>query len=143
MDDLEIHIKDNRNSLKIVSIQRPYPDSDNEWDRDTLNLKVIAHAGAFGGEYSTFTWSHELSNLLKLLNDINDRNYIFELREKTIRMEFRNHNTNNIKVNITVTDDVVFRSWLNFEIIMSAADLKDLVNTLEKILDKYPVQIKS
>jgi hypothetical protein len=143
-----INIVDGQNTLKIKAIKRQYPESPNNWDRDALDLTIIVTAGVFHAEYDSFTYSHEIQHLYKSLCMMKESFEIgntltFELREKTVKLVFQVESNEQIIIEITVTHDAASSVRLSYDISLRRAEFEDLIKDVEKVLEKYPVQLQS
>ncbi len=75
--------------LKLTLWGRPFPDAENEWDRDIIDVDVDALSGLFSASLRTITWSHELALLTGIVTDLERQvgrevDVSFEFREATI-----------------------------------------------------------
>lgn len=46
--------------LIIEFYERPYPNSDSEWDRGAISATVIAQAGPFRARIATLVWDSDI-----------------------------------------------------------------------------------
>ncbi len=129
--------------LSIQLNKRPFPDAENAWDRDAIDVTVTISAGVFDGEFETTIWSHELTFLLNLLKAMDksmgkETEKTFKFREGTILFTFRLTKTGVIEIPCTVCDNPSGDTKLNFTIGADQSYLSQWIEQIAAALKTFP-----
>ena len=136
------------NSIELVLESRPFPDAELDWDRDAIDAVVNVEAGAFRGNFTTTVWSHELTCLRRLLEELGNRvgrdaDAVFRIRESTIRMTFELEKTGHLCVVIEASENPADAAKIQFEIHADQSYIHIWIESIDAALKKFPQRIKT
>ncbi len=144
MKNVKISIDNGLSKISISPLRRPFPNGSSDWDRDYIEVEISVQTGAFNESYKTHTWSHELKNFNNFIVNIQDsEEKVFEFRERTLSLKVLNQTASGVKFEITFSNNASASPRLITVLGLSYAELDKLTESIEKVLDIYPVQMGS
>lgn len=134
-------------AIRFSLLRKPFPDSDNDWDRDAIDSAVFVQAAPFSGEFTTIMWSHELESLRRLLIRLYGRvgsqaSEEFWFRDGAVSMSFVLSGRGTITIKVDVTPNPVEGRTLSFELHADQTYFPIWVDGIDRALTRFPLQIE-
>lgn len=132
------------NELTLAIQGRPFHDADSSWDRDALNVSVIADTGEFRGKVHVFMSSTEIASLHQILVELNEsvgqeKELTFGSMEPAVEISFMLGNRGQLTLNVEVCDGPMYDTRLLFAIEADQSFLPTWIEQVSESLAKYPV----
>jgi hypothetical protein len=130
--------------LTIELHERPYPNSDSEWDRGAIHATVIAEAGPFQARIATLVWDNDINKLLETLKNLSgmvgrEASVVttFGGYEKSVEVGFDLDKRGGLLICVNLVDDPLTTAKLWFEIECDQSYLAGWISDVENVLGSF------
>jgi hypothetical protein len=130
--------------LGLTLIERPFPDAESDWDRDTVRVHVTIEAEDFHGEFGAFTWSHELAHLRRVLQALDEdvldsQERLFRLLDADLWLTFKLGHRGDIELEVESRRGAVpYEARLLYTITADQSYLHQWIRVIDEALTRYP-----
>lgn len=141
MEECFFEIADGEDLLRIDHFSRPYPNADNPWDKNALQVRVSVHAHPFSGSYEADMMTTDFEGFKtefeKLYKDLSGVAR-FNDREGYLDIVTKGDGLGHFVAECVVQSDWVQAPRLTFKLSFDQTFIVELVDQLKTILSKYP-----
>jgi hypothetical protein len=133
--------------FEITLLGRQDPDGTGEWDRDALRAHVAIEAAEFHGSFEIQTFSHELTYLRRLLEELERRageatTLEFRFLEEDTTLSFDQAASGHITLTATSRRGIApYQCELRVAIRVDRGYLPRWIQALDAALERYPLQV--
>jgi hypothetical protein len=127
--------------LIIELHERPFPDSNTEWDRAANRATVTAEAGPFRASFATLVWDRDIARLLETLKNLDNMigrkgsaTTTFGGYEAPVEVVFELDKRGSLSVRVTLVDDPLTTAKLWFVIEADQSYLAGWISDAENLL---------
>lgn len=137
-----LKITDQGSYMEVVPVRYAYPNGDNYWDKNWLDIHINIKAGAFKGSYSCnfqtsdFVTLHE--EIEKLYQNMSYE-FTFSTLEDQIKIHFKGDGLGHIALDCTAMDQAGIGNTLDFELNIDQTYLPQMLIALKNINNLFKV----
>jgi hypothetical protein len=130
------------NYLRLTIIKHQFPNAQDDWDKNILDVKVSVKSGAFLGELDTIfmttdfeSFKQQLRNLYINLNGT----ATFSGYEHSDMIKLRGNGLGHLNVECQLTESNIPLNELKFELDLDQTFLPSIINQINLITKEFPI----
>lgn len=127
--------------LEIGVLNYAYPEANDAYDKNWLNVIIQVKAGAFSGKFDAYFQTADFiglwHQLKELYNDLG-KQFKFSTLEDQLTMDFTGDELGHININVRAQDQAGVGNILEFDLNIDQTDVKVLIDQLNEIIREYP-----
>jgi hypothetical protein len=143
MQDLYFEISDSDNFVRLEPIELLYPDSELDFDNNSIKTKINIKGGAFSGQYIADIMTVDFEKFKQELKPLYDNlkgSATFADIEHAIEIKIKGDGIGHFALNIKACDQPgMYSSELIFSMSFDQTELKILIDQLDNITKKFPI----
>ena len=129
--------------LRLAVLCRPFPDAEDDSDRDVLLAAVTIDQGTYQGGFEMHTSSTELAHLRRLLQELAQRadrptDASFRFVEAVLHLRVQSSRHGFMTMDVEARDQSYEEPALQYSIGFAQSDLRDWIEALDVILEVFP-----
>jgi hypothetical protein len=140
---MTFEIKYGENILAIEPLKYAFPNSETDYSRNLISTKITIKAGKFEGEYIGEIETGDFENFKERLSALNkDLNGFahFDSLEPYLTIKVQGNGLGHFKCDCSAIHNPGFeQTELTFVVQFEQTQIKALINTLDEILQEYPI----
>ncbi|MGG5487113.1 WapI family immunity protein [Gaetbulibacter sp. PBL-D1] len=140
--DIYFEIKDGVNFLRIDVLKQNFPNSELDWDKNSLNCLVSVKCGRFSGDFNTDLMSTDFKTFkaeLETLYENLDKTATFEGIENQVTIQVEGDGIGHLTAKCSLMDNAGIGNKLICEMNFDQTELPKLNQQLNKIISIYKV----
>jgi len=136
--------KENSDYLQILVDNYAYPDSNDFWDGNWINVRIVIRVGAFNGSYKAqlrnvdfLDFNNELKNLYQNLDGFAN----FHCLEDYLQIKIKGDSLGHFSADCIATDNPgIYGNKLEFTLEFDQTEIHSMTKMIDDLLNEFPIK---